>query len=99
MGEGCIIDQILGQWHAEVAGIGDFLDADKVSSALGAVHASVLRLTGARIISPDESCRRPLALATTPLPTTACCAKWTLAADRFWPKPERVDFAVSVQDQ
>ena len=26
MGEGCISDQILGQWHAEVAGLGGFLD-------------------------------------------------------------------------
>jgi len=37
-GEGCIADQILGQWHAEVAGLGLFLDAGKVSSALKAVH-------------------------------------------------------------
>ena len=29
-GEGCIADQILGQWHAEVAGLGPFLDEDKV---------------------------------------------------------------------
>jgi len=37
-GEGCIADQILGQWHAEVAGLGLFLGADKVSSALRAVY-------------------------------------------------------------
>ena len=30
MGEGCITDQILGQWHAEVAGLGGFLDDGKV---------------------------------------------------------------------
>ncbi len=36
-GEGCIADQILGHWHAEVAGIGGFLDADKIDSALRAV--------------------------------------------------------------
>ncbi len=28
--EGCVTDQILGQWHAEVAGLGQFLDPDKV---------------------------------------------------------------------
>ena len=39
-GEGCIADQILGQWQAEVAGLGLFLDADKVRSALRSVHAS-----------------------------------------------------------
>lgn len=36
--EGCIADQILGQWHAEVAGLGLFLDRDKVGSALRAVY-------------------------------------------------------------
>ncbi|MDB5529842.1 MAG: hypothetical protein JWR51_2945 [Devosia sp.] len=43
MGEGCISDQILGQWHAEVAGIGGFLDADKVKTALTSVHANNFR--------------------------------------------------------
>jgi non-lysosomal glucosylceramidase len=38
MGEGCISDQILGQWHAEVAGIGRFLDDRKVETALRSVH-------------------------------------------------------------
>ena len=36
MGEGCISDQILGQWHAEVAGLGQFLDKAKVETALQA---------------------------------------------------------------
>ncbi len=36
--EGCIADQVLGQWHAEVAGLGLFLDADKVGSALKAIY-------------------------------------------------------------
>jgi non-lysosomal glucosylceramidase len=40
MGEGCITDQVLGQWHAEVAGIGRFLDDGKVKRALGAVYAN-----------------------------------------------------------
>jgi hypothetical protein len=43
MGEGCISDQILGQWHAEVAGIGGFLDAGKVKTALTSVHANNFR--------------------------------------------------------
>jgi uncharacterized protein (DUF608 family) len=37
--EGCIADQVLGQWHAEIAGIGGFLDPGKVRSALAAVFA------------------------------------------------------------
>ena len=43
MGEGCITDQILGQWHAEVAGVGRFLDDGKVETALKAVHANNFR--------------------------------------------------------
>jgi len=38
MGEGCISDQILGQWHAEVAGLGHFLDQGRVKTALKAVY-------------------------------------------------------------
>lgn len=36
-GDGCASDQILGQWHADLAGLEPFLDADKVDSALRAV--------------------------------------------------------------
>ncbi|MDW6025796.1 GH116 family glycosyl-hydrolase [Mesorhizobium sp. BAC0120] len=43
MGEGCITDQILGQWHAEVAGIGGFLDDGKVETALKSVHGNNFR--------------------------------------------------------
>ncbi len=43
MAEGCISDQILGQWHAEVAGLGGFLDADHVKTALKAVHDNNFR--------------------------------------------------------
>lgn len=38
-GEGCIADQILGQWQAEIAGLGRFLDEGHIRSALAAVHA------------------------------------------------------------
>jgi non-lysosomal glucosylceramidase len=34
VGEGCLTDQLLGQWHADVAGLGDLLDADKIALAL-----------------------------------------------------------------
>lgn len=39
-GEGCIADQILGQWQAEVAGLGLFLDGDNVRTALQSVYAN-----------------------------------------------------------
>ena len=34
---GCIIDQVLGQWMCELAGVGKILDPDHVKSALGAI--------------------------------------------------------------
>lgn len=43
MGEGCISDQILGQWHAEVAGIGQFLDKGRIETALRSVYANNFR--------------------------------------------------------
>lgn len=49
---GCITDQILGQWHAEVVGLGDFLDPGKVQSALRAVHANNFRATLADHFNP-----------------------------------------------
>ena len=37
---GCGIDQILGQWHAYVTGLGDILDNDKVDKALDTIYAN-----------------------------------------------------------
>lgn len=34
IGDGCLTDQILGQWHADIAGLGDLLAPDKVRTAL-----------------------------------------------------------------
>lgn len=38
IGEGCSIDQVLGQWHADLIGLGDIFDADKVKSALKSIY-------------------------------------------------------------
>lgn len=38
IGEGCSIDQLLGQWHADLLGLGDIFDKDKAVSALGAIY-------------------------------------------------------------
>ncbi len=37
-GPGCICDQVLGQWHARMLGLGDILDPEHVRSALAAVY-------------------------------------------------------------
>jgi len=36
-GEGCIIDQVIGQWYARMLGLGDILDPEHVKSAIAAV--------------------------------------------------------------
>jgi non-lysosomal glucosylceramidase len=36
VGQGCLTDQLLGQWHADVSGLGDLLDPDKIAAALKA---------------------------------------------------------------
>ena len=51
-GEGCIADQILGQWHAEIAGIGIFLAPDRIASALKSVHAENFRTNMADHFNP-----------------------------------------------
>jgi non-lysosomal glucosylceramidase len=37
-GEGCLSDQLLGQWLGMVSGVGRFLPQDRVRSALGAIY-------------------------------------------------------------
>lgn len=43
IGEGCLTDQILGQWHADLSGIGDILDPGKVATALKTIFAESFR--------------------------------------------------------
>lgn len=38
IGEGCSIDQIVGQWHADLLGLGDIFDKDKVDQALQSIY-------------------------------------------------------------
>ncbi len=52
MAGGCISDQILGQWHAEVAGLGHFLSPEKVRTALASVYANNFRASLADHFNP-----------------------------------------------
>jgi non-lysosomal glucosylceramidase len=40
IGEGCLTDQLLGQWHADIAGLGDLLAPENVRTALRTVFGS-----------------------------------------------------------
>jgi non-lysosomal glucosylceramidase len=43
IGGGCLTDQILGQWHADLAGLGDLLSPERVASALTAIFRENFR--------------------------------------------------------
>ena len=43
IGQGCLTDQILGQWHADLAGLGDLLDPAQVRTALKSVFTENFR--------------------------------------------------------
>ena len=38
IGEGCSIDHVLGQWHADLLGLGNIFDPEKVNSALARIY-------------------------------------------------------------
>jgi uncharacterized protein (DUF608 family) len=38
VGEGCHIDQVLAQWHANLCGLGEIFDREKVKSALKSIY-------------------------------------------------------------
>jgi hypothetical protein len=54
-GKGCLSDGILGAWIAEVCGVGDILDPDKVRSHLKAIHQYNFR----RDLSEHANPQRP----------------------------------------
>ncbi len=45
IGGGCLTDQILGQWHADLAGLGDLLPPENVAAALGSIYRENFRPT------------------------------------------------------
>ena len=47
IGGGCLTDQILGQWHADMAGLGDLLSPDNVRTALKSIFG---RIFGRRFV-------------------------------------------------
>lgn len=38
IGEGCAIDQLCAQWHADICGLGSIFDADKIKTALRSLY-------------------------------------------------------------
>ncbi len=51
---GCICDQLLGQWHARILGLGDLLDPGNIRTALGALFRHNFRDTFAGHNNPHR---------------------------------------------
>jgi uncharacterized protein (DUF608 family) len=43
VGEGCMTDQIIGQWHADIAGLGDLLAPENIAAALRTIFKENFR--------------------------------------------------------
>jgi non-lysosomal glucosylceramidase len=52
IGEGCSIDQVLGQWHADLYGLGEIFRSDRVRQALQAIYRHNFRRNLRGIYNP-----------------------------------------------
>ena len=52
IGEGCGIDQVLAQWHADLIGLGDIFDRKQTRQALRAIHRRNFRRSMRDAINP-----------------------------------------------
>jgi hypothetical protein len=58
VGDGCLVDQLVGQYQAEICGLGDLLDAAKMRTALGSIY----RYNYKRDLGGHESVQRVFAV-------------------------------------
>ncbi len=59
MGEGCLVDQLIGQYQADVCGLGNLLDKEKIRKSL----ASIYRYNFRRDLSAHENVQRTFAVS------------------------------------
>jgi non-lysosomal glucosylceramidase len=52
IGEGCIVDQVLAQWHANLCGLGDIFDPVQTKKALRAVYANNFKPSMRAVANP-----------------------------------------------
>lgn len=50
--EGCHIDQVIAQWHANICGLGEIFDRDKVRSALRAIYRHNFKTSMRDVFNP-----------------------------------------------
>ncbi len=59
VGEGCLVDQLIGQYQADVCGLGNLLDKEKIRKSL----ASIYRYNYRRDLSAHENVQRTFAVS------------------------------------
>ena len=52
IGEGCAIDQLLGQWHADLCGLGDLFDREQAQTALQNLFRNNYKPTMRNVVNP-----------------------------------------------
>lgn len=52
IGNGCMIDQVIGQWHANNCGLGEILDSSKVRQALKSIYSYNYHTSVRNIVNP-----------------------------------------------
>ena len=52
VGEGCGIDQVLAQWHADLVGLGDIFDRNQTRCALGSIYRHNFRPSMRDVFNP-----------------------------------------------
>ena len=52
VGEGCIIDQVLAQWHANLIGLGEIFDPDNTRKAIYAVYKNNFKKRMREVFNP-----------------------------------------------
>lgn len=52
IGEGCMIDQVLGQWHANNCGLGEIFEEEKVKKALKSIYKNNYHQSMRTVVNP-----------------------------------------------
>ena len=52
IGEGCGIDQVVAQWHANICGLGEIFDKEKVKKALKSIHKYNFKRSMRGVVNP-----------------------------------------------
>lgn len=52
IGDGCVIDQVIAQWHANLIGLGEIFDPEKTKKALHSIYTHNFKTTMRNVVNP-----------------------------------------------